>query len=226
MEAKFKSGDAITFTDSKEGQYTIADNGRIVSSSDEDGKWIYTVNSSGLNFESVPEESIEFALGSTERDVDNILREAEKNKETPLRELAKDSILHELRFYDKNVQIEFENDNRIKALVSNEVVPRLIGKKGANIDLIQKKLGLHITVEPRENTLKKQLSWTHREHGAGIDLIVDRHFTGQQVDINDGNSYLFSAAVGKKGSIHIRKKSEVGKRTLSAIAKGSLKVFA
>ncbi len=152
--------------------------------------------------------------------------EKEPGRESPLRELARDKILHELSVYDRGAAVEFENDTSIKAFVDSDSIARLIGKGGSNIELLQKKLGLHISVEPKESTLKKQLSWRHREVGGGIELVVDRHKEGEQVDINDGSEYLFSAHVGKKGSIHVRKKSEVGRRVLAAIAKGTLKVFA
>jgi ATPase len=152
--------------------------------------------------------------------------EKESGKESPLRELAKDVIQAELRIYDRNARVEFKDDRNISVFVDNEAIPRLIGKGGSNIELLQKRLGLHISVEPKEATLKKHLSFSHRESGGAIELVVDRHKEGVQVDVNDGDQYLFSAHVGKKGSIRIRKKSEVGHRTLAAIARGTLKVYA
>ena len=152
--------------------------------------------------------------------------EANAGKESPLRELARDRILHELGVYDRNARVEFENDNSIKVYVDTDVIARLIGKGGSNIELLQKRLGLHISVEPKTGTLKKQLSWHHRESGGAIELVVDRQREGTEVDINDGSDYLLSAHVGKNGMIRVRKKSEVGRRVLATIAKGTLKVFA
>ncbi len=152
--------------------------------------------------------------------------EKESGRESPLRELAKDVITQELRIYDKDARIEFENDTNIKVFVDSDSIARLIGKGGSNIELLQKRLGLHISVEPKEATLKKQLPWHHREVGGSIEIVVDRHKEGEPVDLNDGGEYLFSAHVGRKCSIRIRKKSEVGHRVLAAIAKGTLKVFA
>ncbi len=160
------------------------------------------------------------------------------SKESPLRELARDVIAQELRIYDKDARIEFENDTNIRVFVDSDAIARLIGKAGSNIELLQKRLGLHISVEPKEATLKKQLSWRHREVGGGIELVVDRRemesagrrpaavSEGKEIDVNDGGEYLFSAHMGRKGSIRVRKKSEIGRRVLAAIAKGTLKVFA
>ena len=152
--------------------------------------------------------------------------EKDSGKESPLRELAKDVIAQELRIYDRDARIEFENDNAIKVYVDTDAIARLIGKGGSNIELLQKRLGLHISVEPKQGTLKKSLSWGHRESGGAIELMVDRNLEGKEIDVNDGDSYLFSAHVGKKGLVRVRKKSEVGHRALSAIAKGTLKVYA
>jgi len=152
--------------------------------------------------------------------------EKESGRESPLRELAKDVIAQELRTYDRGARVEFENDISIKVYVDTEAIPRLIGKGGSNIELLQKRLGLHISVEPKQGTLKRQLSWHHRESGGAIELLVDRRLEGKEIDVNDGDTYLFSAHVGKKGSLRVRKKSEVGRRVLAAIAKGTLKVFA
>lgn len=147
-------------------------------------------------------------------------------KDSPLQELAKDKIYQELRKFDPDVNIEFLSDNRIVARVRNESISRLIGKKGQNIDSIEKKLGLSISVEPKEGSLKKELDYRSDESGAFITIKLDLEFMGKPVDIYKGNEYLFSAHVGKRGLIKVRKKSGLGKAVLQAITRNELRVLA
>ena len=49
---------------------------------------------------------------------------------------------------------------------------------------------------------------------------------GEQVDLYEGDEYLFSPLVGKNGNIRIRKRSEEGRKLLRAVSSKNLKVMA
>ena len=82
-----------------------------------------------------------------------------------------------------------------------------------------------ISVEPLERTLKQEIKYLVGEKGAFFNVKVEKKYTGQQVDLYDGDRYLFSPVVGKNGNIRIRKRSEEGKNVLRAISSKNLRVM-
>ena len=109
--------------------------------------------------------------------------------------------------------------------MKKDIIARFIGKSGANIDQVEKELGIHISVEPRESTLKKDVPWQYEESGTSIILRVDKRITGKQVDVYQGKEFIFSPQVGKKGLIKIKKKSDLGRNVLRGIVRGDLRVL-
>jgi len=147
-----------------------------------------------------------------------------KEERSPLKDLALERVYQELSKYDSNAKIDIVSD-RIIARVKNDVIARLIGSKGSNIGNLEKKLGMNISVEPVEETLKKPVDWSHSERGSSLLISIDSTLTGEQVDIYSDEEYILSVHVGKQGSIKIRKKSGVGKKVLRAVASNSLRVL-
>lgn len=156
---------------------------------------------------------------------ENVIIPVKKEQASPIKKLALDNIRQELRRYDPDMEAEFVSENRVVLKVRNSVIGKMIGKKGANIEALEKKLGLHISVEPKEGSLKNEAMWEHTESGAFINIALEEGLVGVPVDIYKGDTYLFSAHVGKKGIIRVRKRSELGRRLLQAIASRNLRVL-
>ncbi len=148
-----------------------------------------------------------------------------KVMESPIRKFAQERIKQILSKYDPSVSVEFVSDDRIVARVSKDIIARFIGKKGANIEKVEKELGVHISVEPRESTLKKDIPWQYDESGASINIHVNKKLIGKQVDVYSGDEFIFSPYVGKKGIIKIKKKSDLGRKVMQGISRGNLKVL-
>jgi len=144
----------------------------------------------------------------------------------PMKEHEKRRITETIKRYDPHAEVVFEDSGSVTAIVSSEAISRLIGKKGKNIQEMEKKLGVRINVEPRETTLKGGVSWGYEETGAYIQIIVPKDLIGTKVDLYRDDEYLLSANVGKDGYIAIKKKSPVGKKLLSAVASETLRVKA
>jgi ATPase len=144
---------------------------------------------------------------------------------SPLKELAKERIYQELSGFDQNPEVDFVSNNRVVVRIKNEAIAKLIGKKGSNIEKLEKKLGLHISVEPKETGLKNELNWQYEETGAYINIVVDRKLVGKQVDVYKGDEFIFSPYVGKRGFIKVKKKSELGRKVLDAVASKRLRVL-
>lgn len=157
---------------------------------------------------------------------ENVIIPIKKQEDSPLRQLAKQKIMEQMRKYDPQAKVDFVNDGRVIALVRNDCISKLIGKKGQNIQELENMLGIRISVEPKEATLKGGIQWSYEETGAFLNITVPEHLVGQKVDLYRRDDYLMSAHVGKQGYISIKKKTPVGRKLLGAVASDELQVKA
>lgn len=147
-----------------------------------------------------------------------------EKKASPMEELAKERIMQVFYKWDPSADIEIEG-NRITARVNSSEIGRIIGKNGKNIEELEKRLGMKINVEPKEGSLKQDATWNYNETGAFINIIVEQGLTGVQIDLYEGEDYLFSAHVGKKGIIRVRKKSKLGRKVIQAVSSNRLRIL-
>ncbi len=151
------------------------------------------------------------------------VNKAEKKSKTM--ELAKEQLEYQLSKYIRNPEIEIESENRAKVYVDEEKIPEVIGKKGKNIESIEKEVGINLTVEPKKNTLQGKTGYNISEVGNHVILEVGEEHSGRQSDIFSGENHLLTATVGKNGQIRITKKSDVASRILGAHSKDSLNIY-
>jgi len=136
---------------------------------------------------------------------------------SPLRKLAAQRIMQDIGKYDQRAQVEVVSDTQAVVRVDNEVIPRLIGREGSTISAIEKKLGIHIEVEPKTPALGKEVSFKTDEMGNSIEFIFDRKLIGKVASFYVENKFLFSATIGKKSGIRVSKSSEIGTDLVNAI---------
>lgn len=134
------------------------------------------------------------------------------------RKLAEERILQEIRKFDPDAEVKMVSDNRVQVRVDNEIVPIIIGKKGATVTKLEEKLGVKIDVEPlAANMSGKEVRYEIKEVGNRIDLLFDQDLTGEVANVYVGDEYLFSATIGKKSQIHVSKKSDLGRSLLRGL---------
>jgi ATPase len=145
-----------------------------------------------------------------------------EREESGAEKLAKEQIEHFLRGRVDNPQIEFISDNHIKMFVQEDEISQVIGKGGENIDELERDLGLNITVEPKSQTLKSEVDFDIDESGNSINIEVSESLSGKEVDVYDGDEFLFTATVGKSGTVSLTKDSDLAGRILSAYSRDRL----
>lgn len=144
----------------------------------------------------------------------------EMEKEKPgMWNLAARAVQKEMQKYTGgDVDVEVVSDSSATVYMDEEDIPDVIGKGGKNIDLIEKRLGIHLDIRERKKTGKK----TGKSRGnSGISSFVPaverskKHVTltveglsGETVDVYSGEDYLFTATVGRKGDVKIGKDTE------------------
>lgn len=149
-----------------------------------------------------------------------------KATESPLRKLASERIMQEIRKFDRDAEIDVVSDNQVIVRVDNEIIPRLIGKEGITITKLEEKLGIHIEVEPKVGVLGDEIQFDLFEKGNSIEFVFDRRLIGKAASFFIDDKFIFSATISKKGTIKITKDSDIGKEVLRAIVgKKKIKAF-
>lgn len=159
--------------------------------------------------------------------------EQERNGKSPLEKLVEKSIKKEIRHLapKADVMIDSISPNRINLRVSEKYISQIIGKKGVTINKLEKKLGISLGVEPLVKKSKKKIKEDLNDFifpmdcfGIHVD-VTNNHIilnfsksdVGAGFDIFAGDEFLFTATVGKNGTIRIRKDMELADILLSYI---------
>ena len=136
---------------------------------------------------------------------------------TALKKLAGERIMQEIRKFDPHAVVEIVSENKAVVKVDNDVIARLIGKSGIMINEIEKRLGVHIDVEPRIPALGRNVDFGINESGNSLELLFDKRLIGKIGSIYIEDNFLFSATVGNKAKIKVTKDSDVGKELIKAV---------
>lgn len=141
-------------------------------------------------------------------------------KKTPIQRLAEREIIQEIKRRIPHAQVEVDmiSDKRATVWIDEEHIPQLIGKKGKNIEEVEKKMGISLGVEPLETQkLDQQIDLDVELAGNYVVLNFDKKSVGTPFDILVDDNYLFTATVGKKGTIKIKKDIELANIILSSL---------
>ncbi|VVC05537.1 putative KH and PIN-domain containing protein [uncultured archaeon] len=131
--------------------------------------------------------------------------------------LAEFKIKDMIRRFDSEAQIEILSNNSVRVKVEKEAIPSLIGRGGSTINELEKALGIHIDVEPKNESSRERERFEMSESGNNLILEVDSAKAGMEADVYVNDKYLLSTHVGRKGRIIISKKSSSGKRMINAV---------
>jgi len=137
--------------------------------------------------------------------------------------LAAREIEKELLKYTRGtVDVDVASDSSATVFMDEEDMAGVIGKGGKTIDLIEKKLGLHLDIRER----KKEKGKTKKKE-SGIKSFVPaverskkyvvltvQGLAGETVDVYSGDDYLLTATVGRKGDVKIGKDTDTAFRIM------------
>ncbi len=143
-----------------------------------------------------------------------------KFEKTPIQKIAEKEIVKEVkkRIPDATVEVNMKSDKRATVFIDEHNIPKLIGKKGKTIDEVERKIGISIGVEALE--VKKpsdEFSVDTEIAGNYVVLNFKKETVGTPFDILVEDEYLFTATVGKKGNIKIKKDIELATIIINAM---------
>jgi ATPase len=146
--------------------------------------------------------------------------------ESGVRKLAQSKIMDVVRRFDPHAEVNVISDNKVQVRVSKEAAPRIIGKGGATVSELEDLLGVKIDIEAKIPTLGKEIDFEISESGSSVNIMLDDDVVGREVDIYVAGEYVMSSQVGKKARVKIDKRSDSGRKIVSAIIAGlEIKIF-
>ncbi len=170
-----------------------------------------------------------------------------EERETPSERLAAEVIEREVRrFVGGRVPVEVEvKGSQATVYVPENVVPMVIGKRGRNVEQIERRTGLKIVVKPLEEREGKEEGEAPKppgpqradgrvvevesgeefpmevvDDGEYIRLRVGERFAGRPVKVFVEDEYVFTATVGSSGEVRVNKETSVGERLERALHQG------
>ncbi len=134
-------------------------------------------------------------------------------RKTGGRTLAEQAISQEIRRYSRDHSVEMTSETNAVIRVPEREIAGIIGREGSRIKGLEKKLGVKLKVLPLERE-ERGIACRVKESKGKIELELGKEHAGETVNIYAGEELLFSAEIGRKGKIGVKKKSEIGKRVL------------
>jgi ATPase len=129
-----------------------------------------------------------------------------------------------LRYTRGTVDVDVASDSSATVFMDEDDIAGVIGKGGKTIDLIEKKLGLHLDIRERKKEKEKAKS---KKKESGIKSFVPtverskkyvvltvQGLSGETVDVYSGDDYLLTATVGRKGDVKIGKETDTAFRIM------------
>lgn len=152
-----------------------------------------------------------------------------EKKSSGLEKLAEERVLELIRKFDQNAEVKILSPTRVEVKVSEEKIPRIIGKGGSQVKELEEMLGLHIDVESRNGDGKDdsvsprgpELIYDYKQKGNSIEFGFSPEDSGKMVGVySEHGEMMFQATISRKGKVKIPKKSENGSRIIRAIKSG------
>jgi len=137
-------------------------------------------------------------------------------KNAPIKELASRHIEHELQREIPGIKAELISDSKAIIYVPENDIGKVIGKNGERISEIEKRIGISIDVQSLDEN-KKEINYNLSDKGNALFFYVNSSISSKEVDFHGKDGFLFSARVGNKGEIKIKKRSKMADRLLNML---------
>lgn len=143
----------------------------------------------------------------------------------PTKAMASRQLESELKEYASDAKVKMLSGNKIEVYLPKDEIGQFIGKEGANIQKIEKKLGFSIDVkelteqERHSDSQGEAIQFQIEETKNAILLKTSPRYAGQQAEIYIDDHFLFTSTIGKKGDLKIHKKSKLGQTLVNDLNK-------
>jgi ATPase len=146
---------------------------------------------------------------------------AKEQKKSSLHKFAEEKILQDMKkmLGTRKVAVKMIGEGRVQIQVAEENLPRVIGKKGAVVNELEKKYGLHIDVEPIEENGQSERQKADIEIKNRIIYLTVGE-ANRDVKFYVDNILILQAKSSSKGIVRIKIASDTGAAIYNYIKKG------
>ncbi len=133
--------------------------------------------------------------------------------------LAEDKIREIICAYDPGATIDILSESSVRIGVAKHVIPRIIGRGGANINDLQRRLNLHIDIKEKDESdtdSSLETSFDYSESKSALILSVGKDHYGQKADIFADGNHVMSTHVGRRGQIKIPRRSHNARKIMNS----------
>ncbi len=139
--------------------------------------------------------------------------------------LATEKILQVFKKFDPNAQVKILTPSKAQVFLDDSVIPRVIGKGGAQIKETEQMLSIGLDIRPREGSSQphaegRKMRFDYREKGSSLEIFCDPDSVGNQVSVYVEDESVLTTIVGRKSKIKLSKKSEAGRKIEKALREG------
>ncbi len=147
-----------------------------------------------------------------------------KHEESPVYRLAAERLENIVKKYVKRCKAEILSDRKAVIYVPKREIASVIGKGGRIIDSIERKTGLSIDVRELEEEktveLGEELPVTVEQKKNVIVLRIPS--PSSHVSLYAEDEYIGDVSVSEKGTVRIRRNTEIGKKIVRAMKMGRI----
>ena len=143
------------------------------------------------------------------------------NRETkPVFKFAAREIENEIKKQGFNVKAELTDENRATIYLPENEIARIIGKEGKNINELEKKLGISLTVKELNSSSEEEIPYKVKEDNKFIRFFFDNRYAGKKVDFYIDGERVFTANTGNKSEVRLHRKSPPAKYLIDLLNNG------
>jgi ATPase len=121
------------------------------------------------------------------------------------------------------VEVKVKGTNAT-VLVDEHQIPKIIGRRGANIEKIERRTGFKINIRSFDETSfekpKEEFEALVREEKRFVVLKVAKELSGETIEAYADDTYLFTATVGKSGEMKVGSRTKIGSNVIDAFVAG------
>lgn len=149
--------------------------------------------------------------------------------------LAEDRILQTFKKYDPRARVKIISGSKAEVSLDESVIPKVIGRGGAQIKEIEEALSMRIDVRSKDIEIEKdatkqeetashsrgkKIEFDYREKANSLEIFFDSDVIGKNVRMYADEELIFESRLGQKARLKFSKKSEVGRKISGALRTG------
>lgn len=148
-----------------------------------------------------------------------------EKEEKGMMKIVEQVIKDKLKRYTRTAEVELISDNKVAIYVPNFTIAKIIGRQGKEIEKIEKELGLSIDIRELKEKREGKEAEFEVEVRKNILFYLDNNLSDKEIDVYSGEEFLISTRSSKKAMVKVNPRSDVGKKILGAVKKGTVRLL-